>query len=387
MDARYTRREALGLGLGLGAVAALSGCLGGAGSGGSTRTPATSNPDGATDDGGGSSAGAGTGTATDADADGPPVADRRLYVPYEAATLRRAVVSGGPGKDGIPSIDEPVFVDAATAGEAVRPSDIVLGVAAGGTVKAYPRRILAHHEIVNDWIGDTPVSVTYCPLTGTAQGFERGDTTFGVSGNLVNSNLVMYDRATDSRWPQMLATAISGPFEGETLREFDVVWTTWERWRAVHPETRVLSRETGYLRRYDADPYGSYSPLGGYYARNATMFSPLSTDDRLPNKREVVGVRTDAGAMAVEAGRLADEGLLDAEVGDDRIVVVYDPSLDAGYAYRPPREATVATTTDGRVRVDGGRYDPAALPFERIPAVQAMWFAWAGFFPDTAFHA
>jgi hypothetical protein len=386
MDSRYTRRATIGLGLGV--TAALAGCVGNADSGASELTDSASGPSTATatDSTPGSESAPGS-EPTNAVGEGPPTANGRVYVPHEAATLRDAVVGGGPPKDGIPSIDEPTFVDAATAGDAVRPSDIVIGVATEGTVKAYPRRILAHHEIVNDRIDDTPVSVTYCPLTGTAQGFERGETTFGVSGNLVNSNLVMYDRATDSRWPQILATAISGPTEGASLREFDVVWTTWERWRAVHPDTRVLSRDTGYVRRYDQDPYGSYTPLGGDYARSGTMFSPLSTDDRLRTKREVVGVRTDAGALAVAADRPAETGLVDAELGDDRVVVVHDPALDAGYAYRPSGETTLTVTDDGGVRVGGERYDPAALPVERLPAVQAMWFAWAGFYPDTALHA
>jgi hypothetical protein len=372
MRSQYTRRAILGLG----ASVALAGCLGG-------ERPARTASSTATTDGPDP-----TGSRREADPPAqPPTASEGLYVPHTSAALRAAVISGGPPKDGIPAIDDPVFVDASVAEEVLRPDDVVLGVVTDETAAAYPRLILAHHEIVNDRIDGTPVSVTYCPLTGTAQGFERGDTTFGVSGDLVNSNLVMYDRATDSRWPQMLATAIEGPAVGRTLREFDVVWTTWRRWRTSHPDTRVLSRDTGYVRRYDRDPYGSYNPLGGYYARNETMFAPLSTDDRLPNKRAVVGVRTDAGAVAVESDRLAAAGVVDVAVGDDRIVLVYDPALDAAYAYRAPDAASVVAASDGAVVVDGDRRDPGALTLPRLPAVRAMWFAWAGFYPDTTLHA
>jgi hypothetical protein len=132
--------------------------------------------------------------------------------------------------------------------------------------RAYPQRILVWHEIVNDTIGGLNLAVTYCPLTGTAIAFERGDTEFGVSGRLVNSNLIMYDRDTDTWFPQVLAIGIQGPHTGSALVERPMVWTTWQRWRAAHPETAVLSTETGFARNYNRDPYGAYNPRSGYYA-------------------------------------------------------------------------------------------------------------------------
>ncbi|MFB6102849.1 MAG: DUF3179 domain-containing protein [Haloplanus sp.] len=361
MRSRHTRRGALSLGIG--AVTALTGCLGDEESG---------------------DAGATTTTA-DAAERAPPAADRSPYLAYDVIHLRENVVSGGPGKDGIPSIDSPSFVDAADA-SFLRDESVIFGVARGDTVRAYPQSILVHHEIVNDRLDGLPVSVTYCPLTGTVLGFERGDTTFGVSGTLVNSNLVMYDRATDSRWPQVLATAICGPLTGRSLREFDVVWTTWKRWRSAHPETHVLSRETGYVRNYGADPYGAYGPTRGYYARDDTLFAPLTTDDRLPPKTMVVGVRTSAGATAVTRTRLRERGVVEAAVGDDRLALVHDPALDAAYAYRVPPDATLAPA-DGAVRVDDEHHAPDALPFDRRHAVESMWFAWGGFYPGSDLHA
>ena len=327
------------------------------------------------------------GAPTDADGTdrGPPPADGSRHVAYDPDRLREDVVSGGPDKDGIPSIDEPSFVDA-SAVSFLRADHVVIGVVRDGTATAYPRPILVHHEVVNHRLDGVPVSVTYCPLTGTVMGFERGDTTFGVSGNLVNNNLVMYDRATDSRWPQVLATAISGPLAGRTLREFDLVWTTWGRWRNRHPDTRVLSRDTGYVRNYGVDPYGSYGPKRGYYGQDYTMFPALGDDDRLAAKDVVVGVRTARGAAAVEHSRLRQRGLADLSVGGRRIVVVHDPALDTAYGYAVPEGATVTAGSDGVV-VDGVRRPPAALPLDRVPAVEAMWFAWAGFYPGTALHA
>ncbi|MDY7081249.1 MAG: DUF3179 domain-containing protein, partial [Halobacteria archaeon] len=185
-----------------------------------------------------------------------------LGTPLEA--YANNAVSGGVSKDAIPSIDNPKFVSPDSV-DFLKPRDIVFGVEMNGDVKAYPQKILVSHEIVNDAMGDENVSVTYCPLTGTAIGYKRGGTTFGVSGNLVNNNLIMYDRATDSRFPQILGTAVSGKHKGKSLEEFRVVWTTWENWRNQHPDTQVLSTDTGFLRNYDRDPYGSYNPIGGYY--------------------------------------------------------------------------------------------------------------------------
>jgi len=361
MCTHHTRRAVMALGVG--AVGSLTGCLGGGSAGRPTRT--------------GSAA---TVTATG----GPPVADRSPIVPYEADRLRAATVSGGPAKDGIPSVDDPSVVDASEA-SFLSDEDVVIGVVRGDTVRAYPRKILVHHEIVNDHLDGVPVSVTYCPLTGTILGFERGETTFGVSGNLVNSNLVMYDRATDSRWPQVLATAIDGPLTGRALREFDVVWTTWRQWRRRHPDTGVLSEDTGYVRNYGVDPYGSYGPKRGYYARQSTMFEPLTTDSRLQPKTTVLGVRTETGATAVQLAWLAKRGVVDAAVGDGRLVFVHDAPLDTGYAYRAPDAPTVAADGD-RVRVDGERYAPDSLPFERAHGIESMWFAWAGFYPETEIH-
>jgi len=357
MRTRHTRRAAMALGVG-----ALAGCLGGDSAGRGTRTGAQA-----------------------AATDGPPSAEWSPLVPHDADRLRAATVSGGPPKDGIPSVDDPSFVDASAA-TFLEDGDVVIGVVHGGTVRAYPRQILVHHEIVNDRLDGVPVSVTYCPLTGTVLGFERGETTFGVSGNLVNSNLVMYDRATDSRWPQVLATAIDGPLTGRSLREFDVVWTTWGRWRARHRGTEVLSADTGYVRNYGVDPYGSYGPKRGYYARQSTMYDPLVTDDRLQPKTTVLGVRTAAGATAVQTAWLANRGVVDATLGDDRVVFVHDPALDVGYAYCAPADATVAPDGD-RVRVDGDTHAPDALPFDRLYGIEAMWFAWAGFYPGTDLHA
>ncbi|MFB6104842.1 MAG: DUF3179 domain-containing protein [Halobacteriaceae archaeon] len=322
----------------------------------------------------------------------PPTREDRLPLPMAPAALREQAVSGGPPKDGIPSIDDPTFVPAAQATDHLAPADPVFGLAMAGSAKAYPQSILVWHEICNDTIADTPVSVTYCPLTGTAMGFKRGQTTFGVSGRLVNNNLIMYDRATETWWPQVLATAIPGPWHPDppirSLRAVRVTWTTWDRWHTDHPETQVLSRDTGYARNYDRDPYGSYNPRDGYYAPHAApLFAPLNQDDRLPPKRVVIGARTTTAAIAIEKDTLRDTPIIDGTVGTTPIVAVYDPTLDTGYVYTNP-DRHQFDHEDGQVIDEtGARHAPDSLPLAQIPAFDAMWFAWSGFYPDTTLYA
>ena len=318
------------------------------------------------------------------DTTGPPLADEQLPLPDDPAALRQEVVSGGVPKDGIPPVEEPSFVSAADA--KLADGAPVFGVEIGGDARAYPQAILVAHEIVNDVVGGKPVSVTYCPLTGTAMGFHRGETTFGVSGRLLNNNLVMYDRATDGRWPQVLGTAIDGPHEGKSLREFRIVWTTWRRWERAHPDTRVLSRETGFARNYDTDPYGQYNPPGGYYTSSSTIFPRLHDDDRLDRKTVVIGARTPAGAMAVEKERLRQDGVVSGSLGADPAVAVHEPALDTGYVYHNA-EGRRVEPTDGGVSVGGDPVSPDALPLDGVLALDAMWFAWAGFYPETTLHA
>jgi len=376
----YATRRAFLASVGAG-TAALAGCLDGRR--GSADGSGLSAPGEQPDEAGGA-------------ASGPPTRANALSLPWSPSDVREHAVSGGPPKDGIPSIDDPSFVSATDANGDLDPGDPVFGLAAddGDAARAYPQAILVSHEICNDVVAGQPVSVTYCPLTGTAMGFERGDTTFGVSGRLVNNNLVMYDRATETWWPQVLATAVPGPWnespETRSLREFRLVWTTWERWTTRHPDTRVLSRDTGFAKNYDRDPYGSYDPRRGYYAPDSQpMFStPAAADDRLPPKAVVVGARTPDGAVAVEKDHLRDERLVADSIADTPVLTVYDDALDTGYVYRNPDERGFDHRDDGTVAgPDGNSHDPASLPLDRVLAFDAMWFAWSGFYPDTALHA
>ncbi len=378
-----TRRGFLAAsGIGVAGLAGLTGCLGSGSSdgsaGGSSADASESTTEADTD----------TETRTKAAAetyseDTSVLSTRETALPVEwpSSQLRDRTRSGGPSKDGIPSVDDPSFWSVAEADDFLAPGDVVFGVAGEDEVKAYPQRILVWHEIANDAIDGEPVSVTYCPLTGTAMGFFRGETTFGVSGKLVNSNLVMYDRETDSRWPQVLATAMSGPFEGQSLTEFPVTWTSWEEWKETHPDTVVLSEETGYVRNYERDPYGQYNPPRGYYSNANTLFAPLSRDSRYMEKEVFIGVRPPEGAIAFRKESLRREGLLTGEVGETTVHAVYDPTLDTAHVYRG--DGTDLSYREGQVTVDGEPVAPDAVPLDRVLDLDAMWFAWAGFYPGT----
>lgn len=282
--------------------------------------------------------------------------------------IEKNAVSGGPPKDGIPAIEKPKYTSAAEADQWLLPNDIVFGVAEGDFIVAYPQRILVWHEIVNETIGGEKVLVTYCPLTGTTIGFkglitEGVSSTFGVSGMLINSNLIMYDRLSDSRWPQVLGRAYTGPASGIRLAEFPIAWTTWEKWEKKHPQTKVLARETGFLRNYGerGDPYGSYLRSdGGYYTSDSVIFSLLSVDQRLSPKTVVVGVRDEKGnALAVLKDRLRNQKVVEASLGEETVILTYKEDLDF-------YEARLKGTN------------------QIINAFDAMWFAWAAFYPQTA---
>lgn len=314
-------------------------------------------------------------TASDPDL---PFAETSYVLGDDLEAYDDFTMSGGPPPDGIPSIDDPEFVDADEADLA--PGDMVIGFRHGGEVRAYPQRIVVYHEIVNDRVGGLSVSVTYCPLTATAQVFERGTTTLGTSGQLLNSNLVMYDRETESYCSQIAATCYRGEHRGKTLVEREAVWTTWERWRSVHPDTRVLTENTGHLRNYDRDPYGEYNPVGGYYAQQGTYFPVLHESDAFHAKEMVVGART-----ADRSGYFVLSELeRDRVQATDSFLAVYDPDLDTGYIYATDGEEPAVTPAgDGTYELGGDTHAAADLPLDRQVSVEAFFFAWNAFYPAS----
>ncbi len=177
--------------------------------------------------------------------------------PTESSRINlAALLNGGPPKDGIPSIDNPRFDTAQTTPFA--PEETVIGVVVNGEAKAYPYGIMNWHEIVNDTVGGKNLAVSYCPLCDTIVAFERQDTTFGVSGKLYQSCLVMYDRADDTLYSQPWAMGIVGKAVNQNLDRIPAVKTTLGNWLQQYPDSQILATDTGYNRNYQRYPYGTY---------------------------------------------------------------------------------------------------------------------------------
>lgn len=264
--------------------------------------------------------------------------------------VRANLVSGGPPKDGIPAIDEPVYVSAeeAEAKGYVTGDELVFGIVRNGEVKAYPQSIMYWHEIVNEEFNGEKVSITYCPLTGSVIGYKGVN--LGVSGELYNSNLVTYDRATDARIPQILGVGVEGKLEGRKLEQVHVIVTEWKDWKEKYPETRVLSRNTGYDRDYDRTPYP------GYDEALRVWFPLAAKDDRFPTKKWVYGVELDGEFLAVPVEEFKAVKQDTVRLAGKEIQLTYDSELDV-----------IRAATNG----------------EELPIFQVYWFAWYAYHPST----
>jgi hypothetical protein len=302
------------------------------------------------------------------------------------------IKGGGPPKDGIPSIDNPVFVDIQDS-YFMSDSDIVIGLEINGESKAYPLFILVWHEIVNDKVGETPVSVTYCPLCYTNQVFERiingQEVEFGTSGKLYNSNLLMYDRLTESYWSQALGLAVKGELSGYQLNmvPFDVI--TWGDWKTLHPDTLVMTTDTGHIRSYATDPYGSY------YTEPRIMFPIEHNDDRMHPKEIILGFNQDDIYKAYKQSDIESNIVLNDSIGTTPVMLVslfsqnsraFERTLDdqiLEFVY--VNNKIIDTQSNSEWNYDGlsisGKHNGKQL--ERIPIEPGFWFAWVAFHPET----
>ena len=197
------------------------------------------------------------------------------------------VFDGGPGKDGIPSVDNPQFVTNSEIGY-MDSEDLVLAIDIDGDLRGYTHPILDWHEIVNDRVGGKDLAITYCPLTGTGSAWNReidGQvTTFGVSGLLYRNNLIPYDRATDSHWSQIRLDCVQGTLKTREAQTYPLVELPWRTWKKMFPDGKVLSESTGFNRSYGRYPYGNYR-------NNEQLLFPVGKDDdRLPRKQRVLSV-------------------------------------------------------------------------------------------------
>jgi Protein of unknown function (DUF3179) len=318
--------------------------------------------------------------------------------------------SGGPPRDGIPPVDKPRPTSLAEAERWLSDREPVLAVAVNGHARAYPVQILVWHEIVNDTLGRRPIAVTYCPLCNSSLVFERrvgGRTlTFGTTGNLRRSDLVMWDRQTESWWQQLTAEAVVGRLTGTHLEVLPSQTLSWADFKRVHPDGDVLSRDTGVQREYGSNPYAGYDQPD-----SEPFLFDGEADDRLPPKERVLAIFAGDETVVVPFGRLAREPVVELDAGGRPIVVLYKrgvvSALDAP-VIEGSRDVGTAAAFDARVgsralrfarRGDGfadretgsrwniaGRAVAGELAGKRLEPIrhdQQFWFALAAFVPDA----
>ena len=319
---------------------------------------------------------------------------REYFSNHPAATIRLDEIRwGGVKRDGIPPLKNPAMIP---AGEAIylRDSNIVFGVTINGDSRAYPKRILAWHEMVKDRIGGEELNGVYCTLCGSmilyrteivGQHYE-----LGTSGFLYRSNKLMYDHGTKSLWSTLTGEPVVGPLVGRGLKltPLFVVTTTWGEWRRRHPDTKVLSLKTGHER-----DYGEGVAYSNYFATDELMFTVPKLDHRLDNKAEVLALRFGVAATrptAISAAFLKKRPVFQGRLGAQDYVVVTDAS-GANRVFETGGRKFTAAPDDAVVDERGERWrvtEPALVnergeELVRLPGHRAFWFGWFAAFPDT----
>jgi hypothetical protein len=312
-----------------------------------------------------------------------------------------AVIDTGVKYDNIPALMNPEYVTVPNASLSLERGEPVFVIHLPQGVRIYPQYIMVWHEAVNETTPDgAPVLITYSPLTGAVAGYSaragRFDTSFGVTGKLLNANTVLYDRATGSLWPQITGTAIEGPLEGTTLERLPVLWTTWEKAAGRWPGALVLSRATGYRRSYGKDPYGSYRSGNSYYQNNTVTFPVMHADARFNAKEPMLGLTRDNLQTAVHKSQVKAQGVINFTMGTEPLAAVYDRQLDAVRIFsRVVNGKTVSLLMRDRTMADSetnSEWTPEGTcefgvlrgyQLTRVPAAEVMWFAWAAYYPET----
>jgi len=264
------------------------------------------------------------------------------------------ILRGGPPRDGIPALDQP---KTAPADYRWDDAELVVGIESNGEARAYPLSLLVWHELINDTLGGRAILVSYCPLCGTAMVFDRRIEDqilrFGVSGLLFQSDLLMFDRSSESLWSQISAEAVSGPRVGQRLRLLRARATTWGDWRSRHPESTVLSRETGHARNYRHTPYKGY-------AKSNRLYFPAPIDRRYHAKSRVLGLRlADGSARAYPAAEIKKAGGFVAE-------------RFAGH--------------EVQIKVGGSPETFEVEAPDAVDVIEGFWFAWMAFRPESTVY-
>ncbi len=305
------------------------------------------------------------------------------------------VRDGGPGKDGIPALNSPQMIDANQA-TYLENDDLVLGLVMGDNISAFPHRILDWHEIINETFAGEKLSIIYCPLTGTGIAWERvidgRETTFGVSGLLYNTNIIPYDRETDSNWSQMLFKSVNGRLAGTQAETINLVETTWKTWKEMYPNTKVVSRNTGFNRSYNY-PYGDYKTN-----HNAIFFPVSRRDNRLPAKQRVLGCLINEQLKVYDLDTFGDDNkLINDEFQGKKLIILGNKQSNFIVAFENNLDGRehVFQAIQNRLPIIlkdeiGNEYDvfgkvQAGPDFGKqlkpIRQMMSYWFSWAPFYP------
>lgn len=307
------------------------------------------------------------------------------------------VFDGGPGKDGIPALSDPSFTSVDQLNY-LSDDDLVIGYGHDGEYKAYPHSILDWHEIINDEIKGSKIAITYCPLTGTGIGWDRmiqgNETTFGVSGLLYNSNLIPYDRHTDSYWSQINLNCVNGTLKGQNAITHQVIETTWKTWKEMYPNSKVITTETGFDRNYNTYPYGDYR------TNHEKLLFPVSpNDERMPSKERVLAVIDDGKAKVYRFNNF--EGgtkILKDDFNGIQIVIIGNKDKNFMVAYRTKLDGSdnlsfeVASEANKSIVFHdnkGNKYDlfgraidgpDQGLSLYHVTSFMAYWFSIGAFY-------
>lgn len=320
---------------------------------------------------------------------------KRFFRPDVTFDIRpEEIVWGGVSVDGIPALDNPKHLNVKQA-TYLKDDDEVFALEINGDARAYPLRIMGWHEMFNDVIGEVPVSLAYCTLCGAGIAFE-GDHegreqfgvdkpfTFGSSGFLYQSNKLMYDRNTDSLWNQFTGQPVSGPLRGTgiELKIRPVVITSWGEWKKQHPDTKVLSLDTGFRR-----DYGSGVVYNDYFASSDLMFPALGDESRrLSEKDQVFGLRLEGGIKAWPLQTFKNGKAINDTVGAVNVVLIGDAKTRTVRAYDRKDNIFVdgLKTKDGQIwaLTEDNLVSPKGDKLKRLPGHVSYWFAWAGYLGD-----
>ena len=301
---------------------------------------------------------------------------------------------GGVRQDGIPPLRGPKMLKASQA-DYLDDDDVVFGIEVNGDVRAFPKRILAWHEMFVDNVGGVDVAGVYCTLCGTVILYDleaKGLThQIGTSGFLYRSNKLMYDRDTQSLWNTLKGEPVLGPLvdKGIALDHRSVVTTTWGRWKELHPETTVLSLDTGHRRNYDEGV-----AYHDYFSTDDLMFNTPYNDTRLKNKQEVLALRfknAPREQLAISADYLKKNPVYKGTLGEQNFVVLTDKT-GANRVYDPMAFSFAKLNSDNTVTDTSGKVwqitesklvsvDGESLP--RLPYHRAFWFGWHASYPDS----